>query len=337
MNGFLFHQIRSILILKMKAFIYPVYGSVKDLVLADVPQPVPGKGEVLVKVGAASINDWDWGMMDGSSLFNRLFSGFRKPKYPIMGSDVAGVVVSLGEGVGQFKEGDRVYGDLSGRWGGFAEYVACPASMLVQMPEGMSYEDAAALPQAGMLAVQGLIDVGKVQPGEKILINGAGGGVGTIGLQILQDYGVHVTVVDLHEKLDTLRILGAEKGIDYTRQDFTAMDDRYDLILDTKTNRPLRKYLRVLAPKGRYVTVGGSLPRLFQLFVQQGFLPMFTDKRVRIVALKANKDLPFLNGLYNEGRLRPVLHGHFQFDELPKAMQIFADGLHRGKLVIRMS
>lgn len=334
MNGFRFHLIRSILILKMKAFIYPVYGSVKDMVLAEVPQPVPGKGEVLVKVGAVSINDWDWGMMDGNSVFNRLFSGLRKPKYPIMGSDIAGEVVSLGEGVDQFTAGDRVYGDLSGRWGGFAEYVACPVTMLARMPAGMSFEDAAALPQAGMLAVQGLIDAGKVQPGEKILINGAGGGVGTIGLQVLQDYRVHVTVVDRQEKLETLKILGAEKGIDYTRQDFTAMDDRYDLILDTKTNRPLRKYLRVLAPKGRYVTVGGSLPRLFQLFVQKWFLPLFTDKRVRIVALKANKDLPFLNGLYSEGRLRPVLHGPFRFDELPSAMKIFADGLHRGKLVI---
>lgn len=319
----------------MKAFIYPRYGGLQYFEAADVPKPLPATDEVLVCVKAVSINDWDWEMMK-DNVFNRLLSGIFKPRHPILGSDISGIVEAVGSSVRNLKPGDRVFGDLSGKWGGFAQYVCCKETQLSIMPKDMRFEQAAALPQAGELALQALLDEGSLEKGQDILINGAGGGVGTLGLQIAKTYAARVTVVDQLEKLEILRQMGAVRGIDYTREDFTSMDHQFDLIVDTKTNRPLKKYLKVLKPGGRYITVGGSISRLLSLMAIGKTLPLFSSKRMKIVALKANKDLHIMSDLFAEGKLTPVIDGPYAFEDLPKAMRIFSEGKHQGKMVIRV-
>lgn len=319
----------------MKAFVYPRYGGLQYFKAAEVPKPTPAADEVLVAVKAVSINDWDWDIIKGNPI-NRLLYGLFKPKYPILGSDIAGIVEAVGSSVQHLKIGDRVFGDQSERWGGFAQYVCCKEKKLGLMPSDMRFEQAAALPHAGELAVQALLDEGALKQGEDVLINGAGGGVGTIGIQLCKPYAAKVTVVDRLEKLEMLRLMGAVRGIDYTREDFTAMDHQFDLIIDTKTNRSFRKYLKVLKPGGRYVTVGGSISRLFTLMIIGLILPFFSSKRISIVALKANKDLRMLSDLFMDGALLPVIDGPYTFDELPTAMQVFTEGKHKGKMVIRV-
>lgn len=317
----------------MKAIVLEKYGGPEQLQLKEVEAPVPGDGEVLVAVHAVSINDWDWGLMTGDFV-NRMLNGISKPRRKILGSDIAGRVEALGRNVTRFKVGDEVFGDLSGMWGGFAEYVCAKEEVLGHKPRGMTFEQAAAIPQAGMLAVQGLIDVGRVKQGEKILLNGAGGGVGTFALQILKPYGVNVTVVDTAEKLDMLRSLGADRGLDYKREDFTADGTRYDLILDAKTNRSIFRYLRALARGGRYVTVGGAIPRLLQAFLFGPLISLFTGKQIRIVALKPNKDLDYMGRLFESGQMAPVIDGPYRLEDVPEAFRIFGRGEHKGKMVI---
>ncbi|NEU08521.1 NAD(P)-dependent alcohol dehydrogenase [Flavihumibacter sp. R14] len=317
----------------MKAIIYENYGGPEVLQLAEIEMPVPKDDEVLVKVYAVSLNDWDWGLLHGDFI-NRMMYGFRKPKKTILGSDIAGRIEAVGKNVKQFKSGDEVYGDLSGRWGGFAEYLCAPEKALALKPAGMSFQEAAAIPQAGMLAVQGLIDEGKISPGQKLLINGAGGGVGTFAVQIAKLYGVDVTGVDRTSKLDMLREIGFDHVIDYTREDFTKNGRAYDLILDAKTNRSIFDYTRALSPKGVYVTVGGSAARLLQAFFLKRWISMIFKKQVRIVMLKPNKDLAYMNRLFEAGKVMPVIDGHYKLDQVPEAFRIFARGEHKGKLVI---
>lgn len=221
----------------MKAVVFTRYGSPDVLELKEVDKPISKDDEVLIKIHAVSINDWDMGALDGTSFVNRLIFGLLKPKIRILGSDIAGRIEAVGKNVLKFKAGDDVFGDLSGRWGGFAEYVCAGENALALKAPGMTYEQAAAIPQAAMLAVQGLCDKGRIAPGQKLLINGAGGGVGTFAIQIAKQYGVEVTVVDAPGKLDLLRSLGADHVIDYTREDFTKNGQAYDLILDVKTTR----------------------------------------------------------------------------------------------------
>lgn len=320
----------------MKAIVLTNYGGPEQLQLKEVEKPSPGDDEVLVKVYAVSINDWDWGLMQGDFV-NRMLNGFSKPKRQILGSDIAGQVEATGKNVTRFQPGDEVFGDLSGTWGGFAEYVCAHQNALAHKPRSMSFEDAASIPQAAMLAVQGLIDKGRVHPGQKILINGAGGGVGTFALQILKQYGVEVTVVDAAAKLEMLRSLGAGYAIDYKQQDFTDTGKRYDLILDTKTNRSVFRYLRALGPGGKYITVGGSIPRLLQAFLCSPLISLFTNKKVGIVALKANKDLDYMSKLFESGQVKPVIDGPYKLEETPDAFRIFANGEHKGKMVITLS
>lgn len=215
----------------MKAIIYTEYGGPEFLRLAEVPKPVPLENEVLIKVHAVSVNDWDFALLQ-PDMFNRLMSGFFKPKRQIIGSDIAGRIEAVGGKVTKFNPGDEVYGDLSGRWGGFAEYVCAPEQALVLKPASMTFEEAAAIPQAAMLATQGLMDKGNLQPGQKLLINGAGGGVGTFGIQIAQSLGVNdITVVDKEAKLALLKSLGATQCIDYTKEDFTKNGQTYGILV----------------------------------------------------------------------------------------------------------
>ncbi|MGZ5135891.1 MAG: NAD(P)-dependent alcohol dehydrogenase, partial [Flavitalea sp.] len=282
-----------------------------------------------------SLNDWDWGLLQGDFI-NRMMCGLLKPKKKILGSDIAGRIETVGKKVKQFKPGDEVYGDLSGTWGGLAEYVCARENALALKPTGMSFVDAAAIPQAAMLAVQGLRDKGQIQAGQKLLINGAGGGVGSFAIQIAKLYGVEVTGVDSTGKLDMLVSMGFDHVIDYTKEDFTKNGQCYDLILDVKTNRSIFEYTRALCRNGVYVTVGGSMGRLLQALFFGQWISMVSRKHIRIVALKLNKDLAYMNRLFEEGKIKPVIDGPYRLEEVPEAFRLFGKGAHKGKIVIAM-
>jgi NADPH:quinone reductase-like Zn-dependent oxidoreductase len=316
----------------MKAIVYEKYGTPDVLVLKEVDKPIPNDDEVLVKVHAVSLNDWDLGLLEGDFI-NRTLNGFAKPKVKILGSDIAGRIEAVGKNVKKFHTGDAVYGDLSGRWGGFAEYVCAREDALALKPANMTFEEAAAIPQAAMLAVQGLLDKGKIKSGQKILINGAGGGVGMFAIQIAKPYGVEMTGVDSAAKFAMMRSLGYDHVIDYTKEDFTRNGKQYDLILDAKTNRSMFAYIRTLRPGGIYVTVGGEIGRLLQALLLSPFISMISKKRITIVALKPNKDLVYMNGLFETGKLKPVIDGPYRLEEVPEAFRLFGKGLHKGKVV----
>jgi len=316
----------------MQAIVLTRYGEPDVLELQEIEKPEPRPGEVLVRVHATAINDC---LTRGEPRIYRLVFGLFRPKLKVLGTEVAGRVEAVGEGVTAFRPGDRVYGDLSeAGFGAFAEYVAVPARALATMPERMSFEEAAALPHAAMLALQGLVDVGAIQQGEKVLINGAGGGVGTLGVQIAKRFGAEVTGVDAASKLDALRSLGFDHVIDYRARDFTDDGQRYDLILDTKTTRSPGSYLHALKPGGRYVTVGGTPARLLGTLFSGPLVSTFTDKRVRIVALKPNKDLAYVNEFFERGGLRCLVDGPYPLREVPRALQRFGAAEHVGKVVI---
>jgi NADPH:quinone reductase-like Zn-dependent oxidoreductase len=323
----------------MKAVVMERYGTPDVLELRDVVEPTPKAAEVLVRVHAASVNDWDWGLLQGTPFVNRIMvSGLFRPKVRIIGGDIAGRVEAVGRDVEAFKPGDEVYGDLcmSG-FGAFAEYACAPATGLVHKPAGMTFEQAAAIPQAGMLAVQGLIDVGRIQSGQKLLLNGAGGGVGTFALQMARLHDVEVTVVDKPGKLDMLRTMGADHVIDYLEEDFTKSGKCYDLILDVKTTRSPFAYARALSPNGTYVTVGGNIPRLLQALVLAPLMSRLYNKHVRIVGLKPNKDLAYMNELFEAGKLVPVIDGPYKLADVPEALRLFGTGEHKGKIIITMA
>jgi NADPH:quinone reductase-like Zn-dependent oxidoreductase len=321
----------------MKALVRDRYGPPEVLELVEIDRPEPGDGEVLVRVHAASLNDWDWGLLHGPTL---PFT-FGAPRQRILGSDVAGRVVAVGRGVGRVRAGDEVYGDLSrfgaGGWGGFAEYVCARESSLVSKPAGMTFIQAAALPQAGQLAVQGLRAGRSLRPGMKVLINGAGGGVGTIGVQLAKPHGVEVTGVDLAAKHDMMRRIGFDRVVDYEKEDFTQSGQRYDLILDTKTDRSPRRYARALNPGGTYATVGGpKLRDLFAVGVYGLLSKPVTGKTLRLVGLRANRDLPYLNERFEAGQLVPVIDGPYPLSEARQAFRHFGSGAHQGKVVISL-
>ena len=317
----------------MKALIRDRYGTPDVLDVKEVERPVPKEREVLVRVHAASLNDWDWGLLQGPTIpFSRA-----APK-PILGSDVAGRVAELGNGVQRFGVGDEVYGDLSAfgsaGWGGFAEFVCAPETALVLKPSRMTFEQAAALPQAGQLAVQGLLAGGPLKPGQKILINGAGGGVGTIGVQLAKVHGVDVTGVDRASKHHMMRSVGFDHVIDYETEDFTRNGVRYDLIVDTRTNRRPADYIRALNPGGTYATVGGALMRdLFRVAIYGLWSRRTVGKTLRLVGLKANRDLPYLNERFEAGQLAPVIDGPYTLSEGREAFRRFGAGDHLGKIV----
>ncbi|WOO40168.1 NAD(P)-dependent alcohol dehydrogenase [Rubellicoccus peritrichatus] len=322
----------------MKAAILTQYGSPRNLQVTEVEQPQVGANEVLVKVHAASINDWDWCIVKGSPFYIRLLCGLLKPKVRIAGVDIAGRVEAVGDAVKTFQPGDTVYGDLSDcGLGGFAEYASIPEASLSRMPAKADFIQAAAIPHAATLALQGLRDVGQLEPTDTLLINGAGGGVGTIGLQIARSLGVgHVVGVDHASKLDMMRSLGYDEVIDYTQCDFTSAGKTYDLILDTKTNCFPLKYLKALKPNGSYVTVGGQTLRLIQTLLLGRAVRMFSTKKLRIVALKPNKGLGDISAMIDNNEITPITEGPYPLEDIAEAVQRFGDGLHQGKLIISM-
>lgn len=321
----------------MKAIVFYNYGSSEVLQLKEVEIPTPKDNEVLIKVRATSINDWDWQMMLGKPYITRLIIGLRKPKINIPGVDVAGQVEAVGKDVKKFQAGDEVFGDLSeSGFGAFAEYVCASEKSLIVKPTAMSFEQAAALPHAAMLAVQGLIDKGQLQSGQKLLINGAGGGVGTLGIQIAKLLGVEVTGVDSSDKLDTLKAMGYDHVIDYKQKDYTQNTKRYDLILDVKTNRPISHYARALKTNGRYVTVGGSMSRVFQAVLLGPWYSLLHKKYISVLGLKPNKDMAYINELFEAGKIKPVIEGPYTLSEIPEFINYFGEGRHTGKVVISL-
>ena len=321
----------------MKAIVYTKYGPPDVLQLKEVEKPTPKDNEVLVKVHAASVNSWDWGLLRGTPFVNRLIvSGLFKPKYKILGCDIAGQVEGVGKNVKQFQPGDEVFGDLTEcGFGAFAEYVCAPENALALKPASMTFEEAAAVPQAGLLALQGLRDKGKIQPGQKVLINGAGGGAGTFAVQIAKYFGAEVTGVDSTGKLGMLRSIGADHVIDYTQEDFTKNGQRYDLILDVVTYRSIFDYKRVLSPKGIYVMLGGgSWARVFQTMFLGPLISITGSKKMRILMHKPNKDLAFMSELFEAGKVVPVIDRSYPLSEVAEALRYFGEGHVRGKVVI---
>ncbi len=318
----------------MKAIVYHEYGSPDLLELQDVDKPVAGDDEVLVRVHATSVNSWDWDLLTGR--FQGRLGGFRKPKYEILGADIAGRVEAAGTNAKQFEPGDEVFGDISGcGWGGLAEYVSVPESVLAPKSDGLTFEEAAAAPQAAVLALQGLRDKRQIQPGQNVLINGAGGGVGTFAVQIAKSFGAEVTGVDSTGKLDTVRSIGADHVIDYTQEDFTKNGQHYDLILDVVASRSIFDCRRALKPGGIYVVVGGSTAAILQAVVLGSLVAMIGSKKTSLLIHKPNqKDLVYLNELFETGKVAPVIDGRYPLSEAAGAFRRFGEGKVKGKVVI---
>jgi NADPH:quinone reductase-like Zn-dependent oxidoreductase len=320
----------------MKALVFTKYGSPEVLQLKKIAKPTPKENEVLVKIHTTAVNDYDWSLVKGKPYLLRLLYGILRPKHQIPGMELAGTVEALGTNANSFKIGDAVYGDISEYgFGSFAEYVCINEKALTLKPEKMSFEEAAAISHAAMLAMQGLVDIGEIKKGAKILINGAGGGVGTFGLQIAKLYDAEVTGVDTGDKLKMMKELGFDNIIDYKKEDFTKNKQRYDLILDAKTTRSTFQYLRVLNPNGKYVTVGGYLNRLFPLIILKPLISIISKKSVHIVALKPNKDLEYINELFSAGKIKPVIDGPYKLSEVSRLIQYFGEGKHQGKIIIK--
>ena len=324
----------------MNAIYYDQYGSPDVLQMRETEKPVPSDDEVLIRVHAASINSWDWDMIRGKPAFVRMW-GLFKPKHKIPGSDIAGRIESVGRRAKRFKPGDEVYGDIvENGWGGFAEYACAKESQLVLKPASMSYEQAAAIPQAGLLALQGIRDCGKLQKGQHILLNGAGGGVGTLGLQIAKMLGGEITVVDSAVKLEMLKSLGADHVIDYHKEDYTNIGQAYDIIVDVVANRPLSSYKRALAPGGIFVMIGGSTSTILKMMVMSPIISKGNrpgDKRLTIMGYKPNQGLDDMSAYFQQGKVIPVIDKVFPLAETREAFKYFASGSFKGKVVLKIA
>ncbi len=325
----------------MKAVVYQRYGSPDVLELKEVDKPVVQDDEVLVRVKAASVNPADWHYMTGLPYIARMSMGLRRPKDPKTGVDMAGVVEAIGKNVTEFQQGDEVF---CGRSGAFAEYACVPEDKLVRKPANITLEQAAAIPIAAITALQALRDWGQIRPGQKVLINGASGGVGTFAVQIAKSFGVEVTGVCSTRNLDLVRSLGADHVVDYTKEDFTKNGQRYDLILDNAGNRSLSDYRRALVPKGILVIVGatkGSYSKEgrwigpLALPIKSLFLRPFVSQKMVFRIAKLNKpDLLVLKELIERGKVTPVIDSRYPLSKVPDAVRYFEEGHARGKIVI---
>jgi NADPH:quinone reductase-like Zn-dependent oxidoreductase len=314
------------------------YGGLEVLKVAEVPVPQPGPGEVLVKVRAASINEWDQGLMRGTPIVNRT-SGLRRPRRRTLGSDVAGVVEAVGGSVTRFRPGDAVFGDLSGcGFGAFAQYARATESALTPKPDFLTFEQAAAVPQAGGLALAGLENGGPLRPGRRFLMNGGGGGVGTFAIQIAKASGLEVTGVDGPGKLDMMRELGADHVIDFTSEDFTRSGEQYDLILDVVCHRSVADYRHALRPGGRCGVIGGGTGRLVGVAALGQALRLSAGRRVHLVMYQTNRPtaMDSLVRLMGEGAVKPVIDRVFPLVEGREAMGCYLSGAFAGKIVITM-
>ncbi len=335
----------------MKAIVRHSYGSSDVLELRDIDKPVVDDDGVLVRVRAASVNAYDWHLLRGRPYLVRMFAGLRKPKNTGVGVDVAGLVEAVGKNVTQFRPGDEVFGQGGGAFaahggGAFAEYVCAGENNFVLKPANLTFEQAAAVPMAGSTALQGLRDKGQVQPGQKVLINGAAGGVGTFAVQIAKSFGADVTGVCSTRNVDMVRSIGADHVVDYTREDFTRSGQRYDLMLDVAASHSLSACRRVLSSNGIFVSVGSAggpdeQPGSVEVLV--GVLEIllvsrFTSQKLLPFLAKFSKeDLTVLKELTEAGKVRPVIDRRYPLSEVPDAIRYLETGHAQGKVVITVS
>ena len=324
----------------MKAVVYTNYGSPDVLEIRDVKRPVPNDDQILIKVRAAAVNPLDWHFMEGTPYIMRAMGvGLRKPKDPRLGVDVAGQVEAVGKNVTQFKPGDEVFG---GKTGAFAEYVCARADRaIVLKPANITFEQAASVPIAAITALQALRDKGKVHAGQKVLINGASGGVGTFAVQIAKTFGADVTGVCSTRNLDLVRSLGADHVIDYTKEDFTKGDERYDVILDNVGTQPLSGFRHALQPKGICVMIGGGGPNDGGLIGPMGrpivalLMSPFISQKMGMMMAELNKeDLTILGDLMQSGKVKPVIDRTYPLSQIAEAMRYLEAGHARGKVII---
>ncbi len=320
----------------MKAIVYHTYGSPDVLQLKEVEKPTPQGNEVLIKVHATSVNAADWRLLRADPFLIRLASGLLKPKNTILGADIAGRVEAVGRNVTQFRPGDQVFGDISGcGWGGFAEYVCADEHALALKPTNISFEQAAAVPMAAVTALQGLRTKGQIQAGQKVLINGASGGVGTFAVQIAKSFGAEVTGVCSTRKVDMVCSIGADHVIDYTQADFTKNGQRYDLIIAANGNRSIFDYKRALTPNGMYVMTGGSGNQLSQAMLLGSWISMIGSKKMgNLLARPNQQDLAFVAELLEAGKVAPVIDRCYPLCEVPGAIRYLEEGHAQGKVVI---
>ncbi|MFZ3588919.1 NAD(P)-dependent alcohol dehydrogenase [Bacillus sp. DJP31] len=322
----------------MKAIVYTEYGSSDVLQLTEVGKPTPKDNEVLVKVYAASVNPLDWHFMRGTPYLVRLNAGLRRPKSHVLGVDVAGKVEAVGKDVKEFQPGDDVFGACNGA---FAEYVCASERSLVKKPAKVSFEQAAAVPIASFTAVQGLRNQGQIQPGQKVLINGAAGGVGTFAVQIAKSFGAEVTGVCSTRNVDMVRSIGADHVIDYTQEDFTQSGQRYDQIFDTVGNRSLSDCRRALGQSGTLVLVGGPdkgrllgpMNRSLRGLVMSRFV---SQRMVMLMAAWSKDDLVLMQELLSNGKVTPVIDRRYTLSEVPEAIRYLEEGHAQGKVVITL-
>lgn len=321
----------------MKAVVYTRYGSPDVLEVTDVDVPVPKDNEVLVRVHAVSVNASDWETLRGKPLYARIGGPFR-PRHHVLGSDIAGRVERVGSAVTLFQPGDDVFADILDHMGGFAEYVCVPEKALVRLPSGMTHDEAAAMPQTGAIALQGIHDKGRVESGQRVLINGAGGGSGMYAVQLAKLRGAEVTGVDNAEKLDFMRSLGADHVIDYRHEDFTRNGRTYDLILDLSAHRSALSYRRSLAPGGRYLYVGGSVGTLLQILLVGPMIGRRADRRIRLLAVRLGaRHLAPLVELCQAGTVTTHIDRRYPLSEVPEALRYLGEGHAKGKVVITVA
>jgi NADPH:quinone reductase-like Zn-dependent oxidoreductase len=323
----------------MKAIVYTEYGSPAVLQFKEVAKPTPKDNEVLVKIYAVSANAADLHLLRADPFLIRLSSGLLKPKNEILGSDIAGRVEAIGNNVKEFKPGDEVFGDISaGGWGGFAEYVCAREDALVLKPVKLSFEDAAAVPMAAVTALQGLRSKGQIQPGQRVLINGASGGVGLFAVQIAKAFGAEVTAVCSTRNLDIVRSIGADHVIDYAREDFTQNGHRYDLILAANGYHSISDYRQVLTPKGTYVMTGGAMAQLSEVMLKGPWISMTGSQKMGNLLARPNKqDLAFIKELLEAGKVKPVIDRCYPLSEVADAMRYLEEGHAQGKVVITVA
>jgi len=323
----------------MKAIVCTRYGSPDVLQLKEVAKPTPKDDEVLVKVHATSVNAGDLETLRG--MWFARFGGPLRPQYKILGTDVAGRVEAVGVNVKQFQPGDEIWGDLSYPYGfgTFAEYVCVSENALALKPASMTFEEATTYPHSAIITLQNLRDKGQIQPGQKVLINGAGGGMGTFAVQIAKYYGAEVTGVDSARKLDMLRSIGADHVIDYTQEDYTKSGQRYDLILDVVAYRPVFAYKRALSPNGIFIFVGGSLATVLQVVLLGTLISRMGSKKIGINKWEPNKkeDLAFLAELFETGKVVPIIDRRYPLNEVPEAVRYLEGGHALGKVVINVA
>ncbi len=322
----------------MRAIFVEKYGLPQTVLsFKEIDKPIPAENEVLIKVKTTSINDYDLSFVLGKPYLYRLLFGVFKPKHNIFGMELAGIVEDIGAKVTGIRVGNEVYGDISDYgFGTFAEYICIHENAIVNKPKSLSFEEATAIPHASLLAVQGLKNLGNIKQGQKILINGGGGGVGTIGVQYAKLYNCEVTGVDAEEKLDMMKSMGYDFVIDYKKEDFTKNKKQYDIILDCKTNKSIGSYLKALKHKGRYVTIGGQPGSLISVFLLGKLIKLFTSKKLCILGLKPNKGLKEIENLFEENKIKCKIDGPYHFEKIPELIQYFREGKHKGKVVIKM-